>query len=104
MKYILYIDYKANSGKSYEYRAMTAKNLIEAITEADEIHNPETMYLIRIMEKIGKVEKENNYKVQYYKAIMCKRSDWHLNNPENCENIHFAKRSYNNKFECIEIF
>ena len=102
MKYILYIDYKATSGKIYEYKEMTAKTLIEAIGEADKIYNPETVYLMKILEKSGKVEKENGYKVQLYKAIMCKRYDWHLNNDENGEAEHNARRCYNKHFEIIE--
>lgn len=76
MKYILYIDYSASyKPMTSEYRAMNAKNIAEAIIEADAIHNQGTMYLIRIMEKRGKVEKvESNIKAQTYTAIMEKRS------------------------------
>lgn len=52
MKYILYIDYSAfYKPMTSEYRALNAKTLAEAIIEADAIHDPEKMYLIRIMEK-----------------------------------------------------
>lgn len=102
MQYILYIDYRATSGKTYEYKEMTAKNLLDAIAEADEIHNPKTMYLIKILEKVGKVEKENGYKVQNYRAVMCKRSYWCLNNAENGEHAQYARRCYNSRFEVIE--
>lgn len=76
MKYILYIDYRASyKPLTSEYRAMTAKTMAEAIIEADAIHNRETMYLIRIMEKSSKVEKvESDVKAQTYTAIMEKRS------------------------------
>lgn len=76
MKYILYIDYRASyKPMTSEYRPMNAKNIAEAIIEADAVHNSETMYLIRIMEKNGKVEKvERDIKAQTYKAIMEKRS------------------------------
>lgn len=76
MKYVLYIDYRASYKPMYsEYRPMNAKTIAEAIIEADAIHDPETMYLIRIMEKTGKVEKvEGGVKVQAYKAFMEKRS------------------------------
>lgn len=54
---------------------MEAKNMAAAIIEADAIHNPETMYLIRIMEKDGKAEKvEGGVKAQAYTTIMEKRS------------------------------
>lgn len=76
MKYVLYIDYRASHKPMYsEYKPLEAKNIKEAIIEADAMHNPETMYLIRIMEKTGKIEKvESDVKAQTYIAIMEKRS------------------------------
>ena len=75
-QYVLYIDYRANhKPASYEYILMDAENLQHAIIEADSVHNADTMYLVRIMEKSGKVEKvESGIKAQTYKAIMEKRS------------------------------
>lgn len=97
MKYIVYIDYRANEIKGYEYRAMAAKNFKEAIEEAEMIYDPEIMYLIRIMEKEGKVYSGEGYKNQNYRAIECKRScecGWHSNTNENSENEHVVRRSY----------
>lgn len=76
MKYLLYIDYLASyKPLTYEYRPMNANNIAEAIIEADAVHDSKTMYLIQIMEKIGKVEKvESDIKAQSYKTIMEKRS------------------------------
>nr|DAZ50330.1 MAG TPA: hypothetical protein [Caudoviricetes sp.] len=76
MKYVLYIDYRASYKPMYsEYRPMNAKNMTEAVIEADAAHDPETMYLIRIMEKDGKAEKlGGGIKAQAYTAIMEKRS------------------------------
>lgn len=76
MKYILYIDYRASyKPMTAEYIALNAKTIAEAIIEADATHDQETMYLIRIMEKRGKVEKvESDVKAQTYTAIMEKRS------------------------------
>ena len=76
MKYVLYIDYRASyKPMTYEYRPMNAKNIAEAIIEADAVHDTKTMYLIRIMEKSGKVEKiASDIKAQSYEAIMEKRS------------------------------
>lgn len=75
-QYVLYIDYRVEyKPLSYEYRVLDAENMAEAIVEADKIHNVDTMYLVRLMEKSGKVEKvESNVKVQTYKAIIEKRS------------------------------
>lgn len=51
MKYILYIEYRVNKNPSFEYMAMKARSFEEAIEEAEKIYNPETMYLIQIMQK-----------------------------------------------------
>lgn len=73
MKYVMYIDYR-KVGK-IEYLPLNAKAIGEAIVEADEMHNPDTMYLIRLMEKDGKCEKvESDLKAQVYTAFMEKRS------------------------------
>lgn len=76
MKYILYIDYRVEyKPMTSEYRPLEAKNIKDAILEADAIHDLNTMYLIRIMEKTGKVEKvESDVKAQTYTAIIEKRS------------------------------
>lgn len=76
MKYILYIDYRASYKPMFsEYKPLEAKNIKDAIIEADAMYNTDTMYLIRIMEKTGKVERvESDIKAQTYTAIMEKRS------------------------------
>lgn len=75
-KYVLYIDYQASyKPMTCEYQALSAKNIAEAIIEADARYDSNTMYLIRIMEKRGKVEKvESGVKAQTYISIMEKRS------------------------------
>lgn len=89
MKYIIYIDYRANyKPMTCEYRPLNAKTIKEAVIEADTIHNSETMYLVKIMEKSGKFEKvESDIKAQTYAAIMEKRSKWAA-----AETEHKAKR------------
>ena len=76
MKYVLYIDYRASYKPMYsEYKPLEAKNIKEAIIEAAAMHNADTMYLVRIMQTPGKVEKvESDIKFQTYTAIMEKRS------------------------------
>ena len=104
MKYVLYIDYE--NPMSSDYRPMEAKNFREAIEEAEAMFDPKTMYLVRIMEKRGKVERqEDGWKVQMYEAIECKRNasqKWHRNDEEHDENEHFAKRTYKGKLGWIE--
>ena len=109
MKYIIYFDYMAEAKKSYEYRPLAAKNLEEAISEADKAieENTEPIYLTKILKKAGKIEKEEgtNLKRENFAAILCRRTHgWHQNNNENCENEHFVKRLYNREIEFFEAF
>ena len=106
MKYIIYIDYKAdytaNGGKDSEFIKAEAKNLLDAIAEADALYN-ENVYLIRIMEKDGKAAKENGCTAQLYKAILCKRSaGWHRNTESESEQIHLAYHTRGKGWESIE--
>lgn len=94
MKYVLYIDYRASyKPLPYEYRPMDAKTMAEAIVEADAVHDPETMYLVRIMEKKGKAPKvESDVKAQTYEAILEKRSTkWTAMESEHGVNHYVAK-------------
>lgn len=99
-QYVLYIDYRVKHIPAYEYLAMDSENLQEAIVEADKIHNVDTMYLIRLMEKSGKVKNvESGIKAQTYKAIMEKRSTkW-----ANMETSHEVNRYMTRYGEWFEI-
>ena len=93
MKYILYTDYASGQSKQYKYQPLKAKNLLDAIAEADETRNndPREIYLTRIMERERFYKDEDGYKHEIFKAVLCERSyGWHLNNQENCENVHRA--------------
>lgn len=102
MKYILYIDYRASyKPMTSEYRALNAKNIAEAVIEADAIHNQETMYLIRIMEKTGKIEKvERDIKKQTYTAIMEKRSTKWAEVERN-HSVKYYMAKFSNWFEIV---
>ena len=78
MKYVLYIDYRANyKPLTSEYRKLKAKTLADAILEADAQYNSDTMYLMRIMVKDGKVEKvESDIKRTAYRAELERRTRW----------------------------
>lgn len=104
MKYVLYIDYLATAAKSYEYKAMTANNITDAIIEADAQFTDE-MYLIRIMQKVGKTTTEKSVKRERYEAILCERGSrrWHKNNEENSENEHKVSRYTGYNSEWYEI-
>lgn len=78
MKYVLYIDYRADyKPLTYEYKGLEAKTLTDAIIEADALYNPDTMYLMRIMVKDGKAEKiESDVKCTPYRAEYERRTRW----------------------------
>ena len=84
MKYVLYIDYRANyKPMTSEYRKLDAKTLSDAILEADAQYNPDTMYLMRIMVKAGKAEKvESDIKCTAYRAKFERRTRWTETNAE----------------------
>ena len=102
MKYVLYIDYRASyKPMTCEYRTMNAKNIAEAIIEADAVHDSETMYLVRIMEKSGKVEKvESDIKAQSYEAIMEKRSTKWTSEVQDHRVKHFTTK-FSDWFEIV---
>lgn len=93
MKFVLYIDYKAEYKPMYcEYKTMNAKTLEDAIEEADKAWN-ENVYLARIMKKEGKTERKDGCSVEKFNAVLCRRSfGWHRNTRENGESAHSANR------------
>ena len=78
MKYVLYIDYRANyKPLTSEYRKLEAKTLSDAILAADSQYNPDIMYLMRIMVKDGKAEKvDSDIKRTAYRAELERRTRW----------------------------
>ncbi len=103
MKYVIYKDYLSNQHHlGYDYIGTEAKNILEAIEQADQMYREENekLYLIRIMENVGNIGKaklDDGWHQETYKAILTKRSllgGWHQNTEENGEFPHYAKRSY----------
>ena len=96
MKFVLYRDFTAGHADSYAYDVMEAKTLEDAIEEADRIWRREenTLYLIRIMRTESRSWKEEGWRVQNIRAILCKRSakgGWHKNTEANSEGEHVRK-------------
>lgn len=109
MAYVLYIDYKAGHQPDIEYKVLYAKNLLDAVKEADALMEENSdVYLMRIMEecsgdRISRTmydtkdgEHRRIYKIEY-KAILCKRntspeSGWHLNTEDHGEAEHIVRR------------
>ena len=92
-KYALYIDYKATTVQPFSFRDMKAKDLYEAIEEAEKYFD-EGIYLLKICEKYSKTVRNVGAKTTDYSAILCKRSvsGWHINNSEYSENNVMLRR------------
>lgn len=100
MKFVIYVDYKANP--RYDYTAIEAADLEEAIEIADKMWDSDTMYLMRIMKKVSKVitPYHADYKFETYEAILCKRnSGWHRNTAENSEGEHKVNKNWSTKYK-----
>lgn len=97
MKYVLYIDYKAGSLAPCDYKAMEANNLADAILEADELYagpGDNGIYLVRIMELVGKPKRVDGMSEEIYEAVLCKRSNnWHRNDIKHSESRQMVKRT-----------
>lgn len=109
MKFVLYYDfYNATaedrekeffgtcSAGEYAYEPIEAEDLLEAIEIADERWH-EGIYLMRIMRKVGKIERpyHEGYAFETYEAVMCKRSyGWHRNDEKHSEGEHRVTKNW----------
>lgn len=107
-KFVICIDRKAGvkTFAALEHETITARDIVEAMEIADSKWD-DTVYLMQIMEKVGKTEKEEDYKVETYEAKLCRRSNgWHPNTKAYSEQKHIVKKCiakfgewYETKFE-----
>ena len=96
MKFLIYTDYKANEGPvcGYSYEPIEAKDILEAIEIADRKFS-NRVYLMQIMQKVGKIEKDEIVRIETYKAVLCRRSfGWHRNTKENSETEHIVEKNW----------
>jgi hypothetical protein len=87
VKYMLYIDFKANSDISTEWVEFDAKNILDAMAKADKVLNTrENVYLSRILEK-SESYKSGGFTHTDYRAILCNRSNtgWFVNDEDHGE-------------------
>ncbi len=85
-RFILYIDYKAASDKSIEYKALSAKDVISAMDEAEQYKNSE-VYFMSIAESTDNVT-ENEELI--YVDKLCTRSTsegWYHSDKTHGENV-----------------
>ena len=103
MKFALYIDYLAGSGRGIEYIDMEATDILGAMAEADrkwdELNpwNEKTTYLMRIMRKCGAIVRGYGTKREPYEGILCRRmvaGAWHISDEEHGECGHHVYRCW----------
>lgn len=100
-KFLLYVRYDDESGKTSEYRVLSAQTLPAAVEEAEKVFkNVHTRTrLVRLMSREGKVKKESKavYAVTFA-AVLCKRTmedGWHRNSIKNGETKQKVTRYVN---------
>lgn len=78
-KFIAVIDPRVVIDSGFIYKALAAKNLLEAMNEASK-YTSDDIYLISIFEKLPGGDKE---KVQYSRALTNRGSGWRTNEEAN---------------------
>ena len=97
-KYIAIVDFKSTVRKGFDHVELNAKTILEAMDEASKLKT-EDVYLVKIAEKIGKIEKREGAKRAKYTEILCFRSfGWHPCNSDNCESSSVWERAEYNGF------
>lgn len=93
-KYIVVIDWKAKTGKTFDHIKLTAKNIVDAMNEAESYVNQD-VYMVFIAEKISKVAKVGNVKEVTYKEILANRGyGWHACDEKHCERPSVWKATF----------
>lgn len=86
-KFIIMIDYKAGTGKVFDYIPVTAHDIVEAIEIADAFMATD-VYLMHILEKSGKTDRTHGIRTTEYTARMTRRSGgWDPTNQKNGESV-----------------
>lgn len=82
-KYIAVIDYKSTVKNGFDHIPLVAKNLLDAMTEAETLLTDD-VYLVDIAEKSGKIEKVDGCKETKFTEILRNRGNgWHR-----CDSTH----------------
>lgn len=93
-KYIAVIDWNARTGKMFDHIELNAKNIVDAMNEAENYIN-EDVYMIFIAEKTGKVTKVDDCKEVLYKEILANRKNgWHACDEKHSEHATTWKASF----------
>ncbi len=95
-KFFAYIDYKAASGKSLDYVALKAQDIISAMDEAEALKTSD-VYLMRIAESTGNVTEESEL---VYIDKLCTRScNWYHSDAAHGETT--CTHNYNLEYDYI---
>ena len=82
MRYVAIIDFKTETGKMFECKILS-DDLILAMTEAEGMMD-ESVYLVKIAEKVTKTERKNKCRIAKYAEILVNRGHgWNI-----CDSAH----------------
>ena len=84
-KYIAVIDPKAEYHRGFKFQELEAKDITEAMNEAETLMD-ETTYLVKIALKIGKAVIVHGVRKTYFLEALTNRGNgWHVNDQKHSE-------------------
>lgn len=79
--YIAIVDYRSETGKTFDHIELTAKEWPKAMEEAEKLLTPD-VYLVKIAERTGRMVKAEGAKRIPYTETLCHRGHgWHTCSP-----------------------
>ena len=88
-EYIVAIDYRANyKPLTIDYKMLKAENLLDAMNEAEQYMDKETVYLLKIMKRSGaahKVKGVDAREATYTDVLTNRGNGWHSTDVAHCE-------------------
>lgn len=102
-EYIVAIDYSANyKPMTIDYKMLKAENLLDAMNEAEQYMDKETVYLLKIMKRSGaahKVKGVDAREATYTDVLTNRGNGWHNTDAAHCEQPWMSQMwVYNNGF------
>lgn len=102
-EYIVAIDYSANyKPMTIDYKMLKAENLLDAMNEAEQYMDKETVYLLKIMKRSGAAHKVKGVDAQeatYTDVLTNRGNGWHNTDAVHCEQPWMSQMwVYNNGF------
>ena len=87
-EYIVAIDYSANyKPMTIDYKMLKAENLLDAMNEAEQYMDKETVYLLKIMKRSGaahKVKGVDAREAAYTDVLTNRGNGWHSTDAAHC--------------------